>query len=216
MRDAENINDVVGLGVDMIGMIFWKDSPRYVSSVPSRAGIIPDNANAEVSDSDIHRAKTVGVFVDAMPQEIVACVYNYQLDYVQLHGSETPTMIANLKTTLIPDIAPGIKVIKAIGVRTEDDLRCWRDYLGLADYLLFDTKCDGYGGSGEHFDWSILDTYDGTIPFLLSGGLDISDAEAIKSIHHPMLAGIDLNSRFELSPAYKDVEKIRLMLEKLK
>ena len=72
------------------------------------------------------------------------------------------------------------------------------------------------GGNGEKFDWSVLKAYRGRTPFLLSGGIGPDDAERIKAIRHLRYAGIDLNSRFELSPALKDVEKIKSFLEKVK
>jgi phosphoribosylanthranilate isomerase len=71
------------------------------------------------------------------------------------------------------------------------------------------------GGSGEHFDWSILDAYDGEKPFLLSGGIGPDDADRIKAFHHPKFAGIDLNSRFETEPGMKDVEALRTFLNRL-
>lgn len=81
--------------------------------------------------------------------------------------------------------------------------------------LLFDTKCKTVGGSGEHFDWSVLDSYDGDIPFLLSGGIGPDDAERVKQFCHPQFAGIDLNSRFETSPGVKDVAILKEFLGKL-
>ena len=150
-----------------------------------------------------------------MPQNIVTRVYNYKLDWVQLHGSESPVMIDNLKRTLIPDIKPDIKIIKAISVNTKEDVEKWRQYRGHVDMLLFDTKCKSVGGSGEHFDWSVLNSYDGDIPFLLSGGIGPDDAERVKAFHHPQFAGIDLNSRFETSPGVKDINLLKEFLKKL-
>ena len=160
--------------------------------------------------------KRVGVFVDDMPQSIVTRVYNYDLDYVQLHGHESAVMIENLKRTLIPDIAPGIEVIKALSIREKDDVKRWREYEGVADLMLFDTKCKTMGGSGEHFDWSALDAYDGNIPFLLSGGIGPDDVERVSQFRHPQFAGIDLNSRFEISPALKDVEQLKVFIRQIR
>jgi phosphoribosylanthranilate isomerase len=72
------------------------------------------------------------------------------------------------------------------------------------------------GGSGEQFDWSLLDAYDGEQPFLLSGGIGPDDAERIKAFRHPKLAGIDLNSRFETAPGLKDVARLHNFLSQLK
>lgn len=206
MREPDNIRSVMSLGIDLMGFIFWQKSPRYVSQLSSRAGIIPDNPNEQIVTSK--RCKYVGVFVDEMPQSVVTRVYNYRLDYVQLHGSESVTYIDNLKRTLIPDIAPDVKIIKALSIREADDVKRWREYEGHVDMLLFDTKCKCVGGSGEQFDWTVLEQYDGNIPFLLSGGIGPDDVERVKAFRHPMCVGIDLNSRFELEPAVKDVDKL--------
>ena len=120
MRDAQNIREVSQLGVDMIGMIFYPKSPRYVEMQSSHAGIIPDYAKEDIGASDSSEdslgnssksvstsSKTparVGVFVDDMVQNIVTRVVNYHLDYVQLHGNEPREMCENLRLTLDPDI----------------------------------------------------------------------------------------------------------------
>ena len=158
----------------------------------------------------------VGVFVDDMPQNIVTRVYNYSLDYVQLHGNESPVMIDNLRRTLDPDILPGVKIIKTLSVGKREDVSRWQEYLGHVDMFLFDTQCKTYGGSGEQFDWTVLEAYDGSIPFLLSGGIGPEDAERVRSFKHPLFAGVDLNSRFEVSPAVKDVEKLRSFIQKIR
>lgn len=214
MRDPENVTQVSQLDIDLMGFIFYPKSSRYVQQVPMHAGIIPDRADRNIVSEK--RCKYVGVFVDDMPQNIVTRVYNYHLDYVQLHGDESPVMIDNLKRTLIPDIVPDIKIIKALSIREADDVKRWRQYDGHVDMFLFDTQCKTYGGSGEQFDWSILDSYDGNIPFLLSGGIGPDDAERIKAFHHPQCVGIDLNSRFEISPALKDIEKLNKFIKEIK
>lgn len=209
LRDGENIRQVAALGVDWIGLIFWPHSPRYVSMIPSNAGIIPDR----VSDIGEFKAKRVGVFVDPTAQDVITRVVNFQLDLIQLHGHETPTFIRNLRHTLA-DIRP-VKVIKAISVSSRDDIAAYKDYADCVDYFLFDTKCKTVGGSGEQFDWSVLEAYDGDIPFLLSGGIGPDDAERVRNFHHPQCIGIDLNSRFESEPGFKDVAALRQFINQL-
>lgn len=209
LRDGENIRQVAALGVDWIGLIFWPHSPRYVSMIPSNAGIIPDR----VSDIGEFKAKRVGVFVDPTAQDVITRVVNFQLDLIQLHGHETPTLIHNLRHTLA-DIRP-VKVIKAISVNSRDDITAYKDYADCVDYFLFDTKCKTVGGSGEQFDWSVLEAYDGDIPFLLSGGIGPDDAERVRNFHHPQCIGIDLNSRFESEPGFKDVAALRQFINQL-
>ena len=212
MREGENIRQVAELGVNWIGMIFWDKSPRNVTMIPTYAGIIPDRG----SDIGSFKAKRVGVFVDEMPQNIITRAVNYKLDFVQLHGHETPTLIRNLRRTLDPDIRPGVQFIKAISVEGCNDIAAYKDYEDCVDYFLFDTKCPTVGGSGSQFDWSVLEAYDGDVPFLLSGGIGPDDAERVRNFHHPKCIGIDLNSRFETEPGLKDITKLKQFLEQLK
>lgn len=237
MRDARNIREVSQLGVDMIGMIFYPKSPRYVEMQSSHAGIIPDYAKEDIGASDTSEdtsgnssedtsensskdsSKTparVGVFVDDMVQNIVTRVVNYHLDYVQLHGNEPREMCENLRSTLDPDIRPGIKIIKAISVSDASDIQKYKEYVGAVDLFLFDTKCKTVGGSGQQFDWQVLEQYDGEVPFLLSGGIGPDDASRLHAFHHPKCIGIDLNSRFEIEPGVKDVEKLKGFFLKVK
>ena len=211
MRDADNIRDISALGVDMIGLIFYPPSPRYVQQFSSGAGIIPDYA-PDMGKTPLR----VGIFVDDMPQNIVTRVYNYKLDYIQLHGNEPRETLENLRATIDPDIKPNIKIIKAISVSSAEDINKYKEYVGAADLFLFDTKCKTVGGSGEQFDWQVLQAYDGDVPFLLSGGIGPDDAERVRNFHHPKCIGIDLNSKFEIEPALKDVEKLKQFLVKVK
>ena len=218
MRDGDNIREVAALGVDWIGMIFWPKSPRHVTMIPTYAGIIPDRAPA-VGGKEANSPKRVGVFVDEMPQNIITRVVNFKLDIIQLHGHETPIVIRNLRKTLDPDIRPGIRIIKALTVATPDDVAAYKQYEDCVDYFLFDTKCQSVGGRGQHFDWTLLNAYDGNKPFLLSGGIGPDDAHRLKEWFNvdsnPVAAkciGIDLNSRFETAPGLKDVHALSLFL----
>ena len=279
MRDAQNIREVAALGVNLIGLIFYPKSPRYVESISSDAGIIPDYSSLtpdplpegegrNMLDKQLKEEETkgetrnkqpvsaqlkstqskapfnkvttplslgegqgdeaveghggeaaipkfVGVFVNDMPQNIVTAVYNYHLSYVQLHGDESPVMIDNLRRTLVPDIAPQIKIIKAISVSSAEDLKRCEQYEGHVDLFLFDTKCKGYGGSGQKYDWSVLEAYTGQTPFLLSGGIGPDDADRLRDFHHPQCVGIDLNSKFETTPGMKDINLLQNFLHQL-
>ena len=219
MREPENILAVNELGIDMMGFIFYAKSPRYVRSISTHAGIIPNMADSKVKDSTAvgtRLPKKVEVFVNEMPQTVITHAYNYELDYLQLHGDESAVYIDNLKRTLVPDILPEIKIIKTLSIGCADDVSLWRQYEGHADMLLFDTRCEDYGGSGEQFAWDVLQNYDCTLPFLLSGGIGPDDAERVKAFHHPMCVGIDLNSRFEDAPGVKNVDRLREFLLKVK
>ena len=223
MRDVQNINEVAALNVDMMGFIFYPESPRFVKMISSMAGIIPnysrerlEKMQGEGFERKANHPARVGVFVDEMPQTIITCIYNYNLDYVQLHGAESREMVENLRRTVDPDIHPGIKVIKAISVKSAEDIEKYKEYEGIVDLFLFDTKCKSVGGSGEQFDWSVLENYKGETPFLLSGGIGPEDANRVLAFEHPKCVGIDLNSKFEIEPALKDVEKLKLFINKIR
>ena len=224
MRVAANIREISQLDVDWIGLVFVPDSPRFVKQVSARGGFYPDYSSFAKKVSElgglpevakrVNKPQRVGVFVDDMPQTIVQRVFNFSLDYVQLHGEELPVMIDNLRRTL-EDIRK-VKIIKTIFVENADDFKQCMDYEPLVDYFLFHTKSEAKGGTGERFDWSIVDAYDGEVPFLLSGGIKLEDAECIKAIKHSKFAGVDINSCFEIEPGVKDAEKVRQFVEKVK
>lgn len=219
MRHPDNIRAVSQLPIDYMGLIFYPKSSRYVGMASSGTGLLPDIADKAIIglgnitvSSYINK---VGVFVNASAQDIIAHVVNFRLDAIQLHDSEIPTFIRNLKATLIPDICPKIKIFKAISIASAEDFGKCSQYEGVVNMFVFDTKCAGHGGSGRQFDWSVLDSYKGNTPFLLSGGIGFEDAERIKNIRHPKLAGLDLNSRFELEPGLKDVELLKAFINKI-
>ena len=186
----DNIRQAGMAGMDWMGMIFWQKSARYVDN-PDTAKAIPEGV------------KKVGVFVNELPENIVEKADKYSLDIIQLHGSEEVDTIRELRLRLHDKV-----FVKAISVSQTEDIRLAEMYDKEVDYLLFDTKCKSVGGSGRQFEWSILQNYKGDTPFLLSGGIGPDDAENVKAFKHPMMAGIDLNSKFELSPGLKDVEKL--------
>ena len=191
MREAENIREVEALGIDLMGFIFWEKSSRYISKRPA---YLPT------------KCKRVGVFVDEDIESVKRIADDYALDYIQLHCHESSDYCAQLQ---------GLHLIKAISVSSRNDIATYKTYEGLVEYFLFDTKCPSVGGSGQQFDWSVLSAYDGSTPFLLSGGIGPDDAERIKSFHHPQCIGIDLNSRFELAPGLKDVIKLQAFIKEL-
>ena len=195
MREAENIREVEALGIDLMGFIFWPKSKRYVSEKPE---YLPQ------------KCKRVGVFVDEYIEQVKCIAEDYALDFIQLHGSESPEYISHL----LP-LTSHLSIIKAFNIATAEDLEATKPYEGLVDYFLFDTKATLPGGSGQQFDWNVLEAYDGEMPFLLSGGIGPNDAERVKSYYHPKCAGIDLNSRFELAPGLKDVKKLKEFIGKV-
>lgn len=197
MREAENIREVEALGIDMMGFIFWPKSSRYVSGQPD---YLPS------------KCKRVGVFVDEEVEQVCRIADDYALDYIQLHGSESPDFICRLRSVC----GDAIATIKAFNIATVEDLQQTLPYDGLADLFLFDTKGKSVGGNGEKFNWDVLDAYQGSTHFLLSGGIGPDDAANVKAFHHPKCIGIDLNSRFELAPGLKDVKKLKDFIDQIK
>ena len=194
MTDADNIRDVEVLGVDMIGFIFYPKSPRYLYQIPRYLPTL---------------AKRVGVFVNETKENILMYVDRFGLNYVQLHGDESPEYCRTLHSQ-------GIRIIKAFSIARRKDFENTEAYEKSCDYFLFDTKCEQHGGSGNQFDWSMLNSYKGKKPFLLSGGIHPYSPPTLKELRHPQLAGFDLNSRFETKPGLKDVERLRHFLEELR
>ena len=137
-----------------------------------------------------------------------------KLDLLQFHGDETPQYCKNLRDSLQHQ-RPGLQTIKVFSLKKSEDVAQTAEYEGMVDYFLFDTPCEGGGGSGEQFDWSLLASYQGNTPFLLSGGINNSSIEAIKEFAHPMCIGIDVNSCFELAPGVKNVEMLETFLSNL-
>jgi phosphoribosylanthranilate isomerase len=194
MVHPENIREVVALGIDLIGYIFYAKSPRCFH-LPAGEGDFSFVGG---------RKGSVCVSVDATEVELSGML-RYRPTFLQLHGQESPALCRRLRQQ-------GVGVIKAISVATLADLEKTAAYEGTVDYFLFDTKCATYGGSGRSFDWGLLNAYAGQTPFLLSGGLRPEMADSIAHFHHPCFEGVDLNSGFETSPGIKDVSQIESFL----
>ena len=200
MKNPQNINDLTALNPDFIGFIFYEKSPRFCANKLKNLDFIPKNI------------KKVGVFVNETAEKISETVQQYDLDVIQLHGAETPEFCKSLKQKL-----QDVKITKAINIENVLDVEKTKMYdSDCCDYFLFDTKTHLHGGSGIKFDWWTLNWYDGDIPFFLSGGISIDDAAKIKEIYHDLLHGIDINSKFEIEPGLKDIEKVKNFITQLK
>lgn len=191
MRDADNIKDVAKLVPDYMGFIFWQHTPRSATAMPE-------------SNTSLLAASTkpVGVFVNEDVDTIIATCRAYSISTVQLHGQESADICSQLKSH-------GLHVWKAFGLDTTFDFSTLNPYTDSVDMFVFDTKTPRAGGSGVRFDWSILDSYTGPVPYLLSGGINPDSVDdIIAASNHPYMAGIDLNSRFETAPGIKDSKKL--------
>lgn len=219
VRDSDNISAVSDLDIDWIGFVFWQESPRYVRQISSRAGTIPDYSSLKedpvlIKDASGERISRVGVFVNDMPQTIVTRVVNYHLDVVQLHGDESPTMMENLRRTLDPDIRPGIKLMKTIYIKEVNDLKACRDYSHTTDYFLFEPKITNDERGSLNLE--LLTAYDGDVPFMVGGNIGMEDVEGLCGIEHPLFAGINIESGFETEYAVKDVQQLKIFVERIR
>ena len=193
MHEPENIREVENAGADWIGFICYQHSLRFVPDIPA---YLP------------HRCKRIGVFVNEDTERIIARAQELQLDYLQLHGNESPDTCRTLHRK-------GFRIIKALAPKAVSDFSLTTAYAPCCDYLLFDTPCTGFGGSGEKFDWTLLKHYKGETLFLLSGGIRPESLNDLLAFRHPRWAGIDLNSGFETAPGIKDAEKLKTFIERI-
>lgn len=194
MRDANNIRDIENIGIDWMGFVCYNQSPRFVNTIPA---YMPT------------RVKRVGVFVNAKIDFILTWTKNLNLDYIQLHGTESPMFCSTLHNR-------GLHLIKAFTPRKPSDFKQIASYTPYCDFLLFDTPCLTFGGSGKIFDWNLLQYYTNNIPFLLSGGICPDSLKLLQQFRHPQWAGIDLNSGFETKPAIKDATMLQLFIKQIK
>ena len=198
MREAANILAVADFNPDFLGFIFYDKSPRFVD----------EQFSPEVLRGLPESVRKVGVFVDAPLPELVDTATHYSLDYVQLHGHETPAYCRAAH-------AQGLQIIKAFSVDDDFDFSILTAYEPVCDLFLFDTKGAQRGGNGRTFDWRVLANYQGPTPFLLSGGLGPANADELLRFHHPQLAGYDFNSLLETAPGFKNVEVTGQLLTRL-
>ena len=192
MREAENIRAVEQLAApDWMGFIFYPKSPRYVSERPAY----------------LPQCRRIGVFVHPTLSDVLQRAEEFGLWGIQLYDTP-PAVCDEIRQR-------GLRVIVALSV-TADIVSLAAPYTAVADYFLFDTPTVGYGGSGQRFDHSLLSHYAEPVPFLLSGGLGIDAIETLRAFSHPKCVGIDVNSRFETSPAYKDATLLQQFVAALR
>ena len=190
MKHPENIGAVAALQPDYMGFICYAPSPRYAAEV-----------EAETLDTLPDTFYKTAVFVNEDAETIHKLIDNYNFDSIQLHGNESPEFCESFMDKVV--------VIKAFGIDKDFDFGQLEPYEVSVDYFLFDTKTEKHGGSGQAFDWSLLDKYKMDIPFFLSGGLSLENLEEVKAIKHPQFYGVDLNSKFEIEPGLKDINKLK-------
>ncbi|MBT8266070.1 MAG: phosphoribosylanthranilate isomerase [Bacteroidia bacterium] len=198
MKYQDNIEAVVALKPDLLGFIFYERSSRY----------IPKDHHLKIPNSILK----VGVFVDAELKEIKQRINNYALEFIQLHGHESPEFCSRVQQL-------GVKVIKVFSILNTFDFNQLEAFEPDCDYFLFDTKGELPGGNGIAFDWKILESYPSNKPFFLSGGIGLDQIDNLHSFLKSEAAAhcyaIDVNSKFELEPGLKNINELKVFKSQL-
>lgn len=199
MNNIDNISAIAALEPDYLGFIFYPHSKRYVGN----------DFNLDTVAESVKKIKKVGVFVNDTLGAISEKIKKYNLDYVQLHGDETPAFCESIKTL-------NVNVIKAFQLDSNFQFSYLKNYSHACDYFLFDSKSVHYGGSGVAFDWTILKKYQLNIPFFLSGGIGLDNINDVLKINHNQFYAVDLNSKLETQPGIKSEMDCQKIIELIK
>ena len=204
MTRPEQVMQLDEMGVEFAGFIFYPKSPRYVFSHMRKEQL------KKLKGQHINK---VGVFVNTPAEEVLQMVDECGLYLVQLHGDESPRYCEKISNY--------VTVVKAFRMRDGENI-LWRakDYQDVCDMFLFDTEGAGYGGTGKKFNWNILKGENVRKPFFLSGGIQPEDDDLLKEFAKESVAkdlfAIDINSKFEVAPGLKNMEKVKAFVDKLK
>ena len=205
LTKMDQIQELVSLNTDFLGFIFYEKSPRFVLNHLSLE---------EISEID-HQGK-VGVFVNERIEKIVEISEKSNLNFIQLHGDEDEEFIKRLRQMLNENT----KIIKVIRIgddkkNFENEIKKMSNLKSQISNLLFDTDSKAFGGTGQTFDWQILNEIEIPIPYFLSGGISLENIHQLSTINQQP-AVLDINSKFEIEPGNKDLEKIKTFKSLLK
>ncbi|PHI20909.1 phosphoribosylanthranilate isomerase [Lewinellaceae bacterium SD302] len=210
LKTPEQVREINKTEVDYVGFIFHQSSPRFAED-DKLAAWLTEHPRAE------GEPERVGVFVNAELDYILNTVHDYQLDWVQLHGEESPGYCQELQLLWSVTSSYQAKIIKAFKITPDFDWSVTNSYVSSCQLFLFDTGGQSsVGGTGIQWDWSQLENYQGLTPFLLSGGIGPKDAKKLEKVSHPQLKGIDVNSGFETAPGLKDLSTLATFVAELK
>ncbi|MGB5430255.1 phosphoribosylanthranilate isomerase [Eudoraea sp.] len=200
---SHNIEAVAQLHPDYLGFIFWRPSKRFFD------GPIPK----------LHKTiRKVGVFVDANLDEIINRTNTYGLNAIQLHGNESPEFCENLKKKF-KNQNSNVQIIKVFSIKDIFDFSRLSPYESSSNFFLFDTKGKLPGGNGYQFNWEVLKGYPSKKPYFLSGGIGLEELdnvlEFLQKEESKYCHAIDINSKFEISPGLKDIDKLKKFKNRL-
>jgi phosphoribosylanthranilate isomerase len=198
LKTPQALDVALDSGADLVGFVFFPPSPRHLGLGAART----------LGQRVQGRAGKVALTVDANDDTLLDIVAALKPDMLQLHGSETPERVIEVRTRF------GMPVMKALPIAERKDLSPIRQYAQVVDRLIFDARAPKDatrpGGLGTAFDWMLLEDINAGIPFMLSGGLDTDNvAEALRITRAP---GVDVSSGVERAPGEKDPDKIRAFI----
>ena len=198
ITNTADLDASIKYGAHYAGLMFFEKSPRFVNlNLARKLSLHADN-----------KIKKVAVTVNSTNQILDEIVKQVPLDFIQLHGNETPKRVREIKTRY------ELPVIKAFGVSEVADLDCISLFKDVADQLLIDAKSPSSsflpGGNGLNFDWKLLKDFKFQCPWLLAGGLN--NENAAEAIALTGATQLDLSSGVEKAPGRKDDKKISLFM----
>ncbi|MDF2094667.1 phosphoribosylanthranilate isomerase [Aquibaculum arenosum] len=200
IRDPEALRAAVQGRARWVGFVFFPRSPR--SLTPEQAAVL----SAEAAG----RVERVGLFVDPDDALLDATLGRVDLDMLQLHGSETPRRVAEIRARW------GLPVMKAIKIARAEDLAVVPDYAEVVDCILFDAKAPKEmvdalpGGNALSFDWRLLAGRSWPKPWMLSGGLNPENLT--EAVNLTGADAVDVSSGVEVRPGVKDPARIAAFL----
>lgn len=224
MKYQDNIKQVAALQPDYLGFIFYEKSKR--------------NFNTQTIPTLPASIKKTGVFVNAEIEFVLEKTNKYNLQAVQLHGTESPEYCVNLQHAFktltakkkdseadnkvdlkTPKNIEKLEIFKVFSIKDTFDFSVLKPYEDACDFFLFDTKGKLHGGNGYTFNWNVLNDYPSKKPFFLSGGLGLEEVEAIKTFTNSKASkycyALDVNSKFEIEPGLKDVSVLKTFKNKV-
>lgn len=198
LKTREALTAAENAGADFAGFVFFEKSPRNIA---------PEDAAPLVRATKL---TTVGLFVDPTDDDLRRVLKTVPLRAIQLHGNETMSRVAAIKTMT------GLDIIKALRIATADDLMFADSYARVADWLLFDAKTSHAlpGGTGQNFDWALLKNFKINRPWMLAGGLNTENIGDALKLLQPN--GVDVSSGVESQAGVKDPGKIAAFIDKVR
>ena len=206
LKTTTDIDNCIIAGADFIGFVFFKKSPRHLSF--TNAAQLSDYYASQYSSSNMNK---VALCVNPTDKELSEIVTASRPDLLQLHGTESPTRVEEIRQKY------SLPIIKAIRVKSELDIKASKQYNISADWLLFDAAASldlMPGGNGESFNWSLLADFECDLPWMLAGGLNPTNV--IHAIGQANPDGVDVSSGVEASAGKKDALLISAFVQSAK